>query len=48
MKKEQTKKYLKVGILCIALLALGLGSCGGPHHGGGNHKNHMKTGMGNF
>jgi hypothetical protein len=46
MKTYRTKNSLKLILVAIILITLGLGSCSGPHHGSGNHKNHMTNSMG--
>jgi hypothetical protein len=48
MKTGHTKisgKLIIIGIILVSL-GLGLGSCSGPHHGSGNHRNHMTNSMG--
>jgi len=43
--KKQSSGFLLIAMGLI-LIGLSLGSCSGPHHGSGNHKNHMTNSMG--
>jgi hypothetical protein len=47
MKKTRTKLSPKaIALALLILIGLGFASCSTPHHGSGNHRNHMTNSMG--
>jgi len=43
---KKVSSSLLLAALGLILIGLSFGSCSGPHHGSGNHKNHMTNSMG--